>query len=155
MRRLAEALRRVALTLWVGGLWAIGYLVAPTLFSVLSNDRPLAGLLAGKLFELIGWVGLSCGAYLLLFAVFRLHGAALRQWHFWGLLLMFVLTAVSLFGIQPLLAQIKADALPREVMESVLRNRFATWHGVSSILFLVQTMLGLLLVAGGSLRSGR
>lgn len=155
MRRLADALRSVALTLWIGGLWAIGYLVAPTLFSALSNDRPLAGLLAGQLFELIGWVGLSCGVYLLLFTVLRLRSAALRQWHFWGLLLMFLLTAVSLFGIQPLLAQIKADALPREVMESVLRNRFVTWHGVSSILFLVQSLLGLLLVAGGSLRSGR
>jgi hypothetical protein len=32
-------------------------------------------------------------------------------------------------------------------MESVLRNRFATWHGVSSILYLVQSLLGLLLVA--------
>jgi len=60
--------------------------------------------------------------------------------------LMLVLGAVSLFGIQPLLAQLKADALPREVMESVLRNRFATWHGVSSILYLVQSVLGLLLV---------
>jgi hypothetical protein len=59
---------------------------------------------------------------------------------------MLLLTLVSLFGIQPLLAQIKADALPREVMESVLRNRFATWHGVSSILYLVQSLLGLLLV---------
>ena len=52
------------------------------------------------------------------------------------------------FGIQPLLAQLKADALPREVMESVLRSRFATWHGVSSILYLVQSLLGLVLVIG-------
>jgi hypothetical protein len=33
MRRLADALYDVMLTLWVGGLWAIGYLVAPTLFA--------------------------------------------------------------------------------------------------------------------------
>jgi len=49
-------------------------------------------------------------------------------------------------AIQALLAQLKAGALPREVMESVLRNRFATWPGVSSILYLVQSVLGLLLV---------
>ena len=70
----------------------------------------------------------------------------MRRWNFWLLVLMLLLTAVSLFGVQPLLAQLKADALPREVMESVLRNRFAAWHGVSSILYLVQTLLGLLLV---------
>jgi MFS family permease len=146
MRRLADALYDVALTLWVGGLWTIGYLVAPTLFAALSADRQKAGLLAGQLFELIGWVGLACGTYLLLFVVVRMGAAALRRWNFWLLLVMLLLTAISLFGLQPLLAQLKADALPREVMESVLRNRFAAWHGVSSILYLVQSVLGLLLV---------
>ncbi|MDS4014416.1 MAG: DUF4149 domain-containing protein [Candidatus Accumulibacter sp.] len=154
MRRLAAALHDVALTFWVGGLWAIGYLVAPTLFATLAHDRALAGALAGRLFELMGWVGLGCGAYLLLFSLLRFGTITLRRWNFWLILLMLLLTAVSLFGIQPLLAQIKADALPREVMESVLRNRFATWHGVSSILYLVQSVLGLLLVVG-ALRSAR
>jgi hypothetical protein len=45
---------------------------------------------------------------------------------------------------------LKLDALPREVMESVLRDRFATWHGVSSILYLVQSLLGLWLVVWSS-----
>ncbi len=147
MRRLADALYNIELTLWVGGLWAIGYLVAPTLFAILGRDRPLAGVLAGKLFELIGWIGLACASYLLLFELLRMGTAAWRRRTVWLLLVMLLLTLVSLFGIQPLLAQIKADALPREVMESVLRNRFATWHGVSSILYLVQSLLGLLLVA--------
>jgi hypothetical protein len=147
MRRLADALYNITLTLWVGGLWTIGYLVAPTLFATLGADRPLAGVLAGKLFELIGWIGLACASYLLLFELLRMGTAAWRSRTFWLLLVMLLLTLVSLFGVQPLLAQIKADALPREVMESVLRNRFATWHGVSSILYLVQSLLGLLLVA--------
>jgi hypothetical protein len=62
---------------------------------------------------------------------------------------MALIVAASQFGIQPLMAQLKADALPREVMESVLRDRFATWHGVSSILYLMQSLLGLWLVAWG------
>lgn len=148
MRRFADALYDVALTLWVGGLWTIGYLVAPKLFVALGSDRSLAGALAGQLFDLIGWLGLGCGIYLLLFMVLRAGTTALRRWNFWLVLLMLLLGAVSLFGIHPLLAQLKSDALPREVMESVLRNRFATWHGVSSILYLVQSLLGLLLVVG-------
>ena len=147
MRRFSEALYFITLTLWVGGLWAIGYLVAPVLFATLA-DRQLAGLLAGKLFALIGWVGLACAAYLLLFMLIRLGRSALKRGVFWLLVAMLVLTVLSQFGIQPLLAQLKADALPREVMESVLRDRFATWHGVSSILYLVQSVLGLLLVVG-------
>jgi len=147
VRRFFEALYLVTLTLWVGGLWAIGYLVAPVLFATLA-DRQLAGMLAGKLFALIGWVGLASAAYLLLFMLIRLGRSALKRGVFWLLVVMLVLTVLSQFGIQPLLAQIKADALPREVMESVLRDRFATWHGVSSILYLVQSVLGLLLVVG-------
>ena len=147
MRRFADALDSIALTLWVGGLWTIGYVVAPTIFSALA-DRQLAGMLAGKLFALIGWVGLVCAAYLLLSMLFRLGGRALRRWGFWLLLVMLALTAASQFGLQPWLAQLKAEALPREVMESVLRDRFATWHGISSILYLVQSLLGVLLVVG-------
>ena len=150
MRRLTEILHGVALTLWVGGLWSIGYLVAPALFHALGSDRQLAGQLAGRLFELIGWVGLACAAYLLLFLLGRLRSAALRRWDFWLLILMLLLTAVGLFGVQPLLAQLKSDALPREVMQSVLRDRFAAWHGVSSILYLLQSFLGLLLVAAAA-----
>jgi hypothetical protein len=67
---------------------------------------------------------------------------------------MGVLVAAGHFGLQPLLAQLKADAWPRDVMESVLRDRFVAWHGVSSILYLAQSVLGLwlVLVSGRGLR---
>jgi hypothetical protein len=45
-------LQAVAVTLWVGGLWAIGFLVAPSLFHAL-DDRALAGDLAGRFLTLI------------------------------------------------------------------------------------------------------
>ena len=147
LRRLSDALYFATLTLWVGGLWTIGYIVAPTLFATLA-DRHLAAMLAGKLFILIGWIGLGCAAYLLIFMLLRIGRAALRRWSFWLLLLMLGLTAASQFGIHPILAQLKADALPREVMESVMRDRFVTWHGIASILYLLQSLLGLLVVVG-------
>ena len=40
MKTLTEAIYAIALTLWIGGLWAVGYLVAPTLFYTLA-DRAL------------------------------------------------------------------------------------------------------------------
>jgi hypothetical protein len=147
LRRLSDALYFATLTLWVGGLWTIGYIVAPTLFATLA-DRHLAAMLAGKLFILIGWIGLGCAAYLLIFMLLRIGRAALRRWSFWLLLLMLGLTAASQFGIHPILAQLKADALPREVMESIVRDRFVTWHGIASILYLLQSVLGLLVVIG-------
>ncbi len=145
MRKFSEALYLIVITLWVGGLWTIGYLAAPILFSSLG-DRQLAGLVAGKLFSLIGWLGLGCSVYLLIFLFARLGSRFFRSAVFWLVLLMGLLAAASQFGIQPLMVQLKADALPREVMESVLRDRFATWHGISSILYLIQSLLGLWLV---------
>ena len=145
MRKLAEALYLAGVALWVGGLWAIGYLAAPVLFASLG-DRQLAGMVAGKLFTLIGWVGLGSAAYLLIFLVSHWGGQVFKRAVFWLVILMALMAAASQFGIQPLMAQLKADALPREVMESVLRDRFAAWHGISSILYLVQSLLGLWLV---------
>lgn len=145
MRRLSEALYLFAITLWVGGLWAIGYMAAPVLFASLG-DRQLAGMVAGKLFALIGWVGLGCAAWLLIFLGARWRGQVVKRAVFWLVVLMALMTSASQFGIQPLMAQLKLDAMPREVMESVLRDRFAAWHGISSILYLVQSLLGLWLV---------
>jgi len=145
VRRLSEALYFAAITLWVGGMWAIGYLAAPVLFASLG-DRQLAGMVAGKLFALIGWIGLASAAYLVVFLIVRRGGQVFRSAVFWLVLLMALLVSASQFGIQPLMAQLKAAALPREVMESVMRDRFATWHGISSILYLLQSLLGLWLV---------
>jgi MFS family permease len=145
MRGFFSALYSIAVTVWVGGLLAIGYLAAPVLFSQLA-DRSVAGAVAGAMFSMIAWVGLACGTYLILFVLAGKGWRAVQSGVFWIVLLMLALTVAGHFGIQPILAQLKADALPRQVMESALRDRFSTWHGVSSALYLVQSLLGIALV---------
>ena len=146
MQRFAEHLYRISITLWVGALWAIGYLAAPTLFRVLE-DRGLAGRLAGDMFTYVAWLGMALAAYLLIFVALRKEGAAFKSSVFWLVLIMLLLTVAGYFGVQPILAQLKADSFPREVMESALRDRFVAWHGVSSVVYLIQSLLGLVLVA--------
>lgn len=145
MKSFGDALQSILLTLWVGGLWAIGFIVAPTLFARLA-DRTLAGLLAGRLFTLIAWIGIACAICLIVHRLLRYRAAALKQGFFWVVLLMLALSLAGQFGVQPVLEGLRAQALPREVMESVLRDRFATWHGIASILYVVQSVLGLVLV---------
>lgn len=145
MRGFADALQSMTAALWVGGMWVIGFIVAPMLFSTLS-DRALAGLLAGKLFSSIAWVGIACAIYLIIFRLARDAMGALRQGLFWIVLLMLVLTLAGEFGVQPVLAALKEQALPKPVMESVLRERFAAWHGVAGGLYLIQSVLGAALV---------
>jgi MFS family permease len=145
MGRIADALQSIMATLWVGGMWAIGYVVAPVLFSRLG-DRALAGLVAGKLFSLIAWIGIASAVYLLVFRTVRYGSAVFKQGVFWIVLLMLALVCAGEFGIQPIMAALKAEALPKQVMESVLRDRFSAWHGVSSVLYIIQSLLGATLI---------
>jgi hypothetical protein len=146
MRNLPDLLAAWSVALWVGGLWAIGYLAAPVLFYQL-DDRMLAGALAGRMFTWIGWLGIVCGAWLLIFRLTRFGAGALRQAFVWIALVMLLLTLAQQFGIQPIIQQIKDQALPQDVMQSLFKDRFQTWHGIASAVYLIESLLGLALVA--------
>lgn len=146
MRRVWDGLASILLVLWVGGAWVVGYLVAPSLFYALPSDRMLAGSLAGVMFERMAWLGIASGGYLLVYRFVRLGGVAFKSAFFWLVAVMLGLTLVSQFGVSPILQSLKDQALPLAVMESVFADRFRTWHGVSSILSLVISVLGALLV---------
>lgn len=145
MRRFAAPLAWLLLVLWVGGLWSIGYIAAPTLFAAIG-DRALAGSLAGRMFSWMAYVGIAAGIYLTIFILVEYGVRALRETAFWLTLAMLMLALVGHFGIQPILATLRAEAWPAEVMKSMVRSRFAAWHGVASVLYLLQSMLGAVLV---------
>jgi hypothetical protein len=146
LKRLPDLLAAWSVALWVGGLWAVGYLAAPVLFYNLE-DRMLAGFLAGKMFGWMAWVGLLCGGWLLVFRIARSGGSVLKQTFFWIVVVMLLLTIAQHFGIRPVMQELKDMAMPKDVMESLFRDRFQTWHGISSVVYLIQSLLGLALVA--------
>lgn len=145
MARLADYFYAIAVTIWVGALWAVGYISAPVVFQLLS-DRSLAGAVAARQFTIVAWLGIACAVYLICYMCLREGVRALKSVQFWLILAMLLMTLAGLFGIQPVLAQLRAQALPREVMESLVRDRFAAWHGISSVLYLIESVLGLTLV---------
>lgn len=131
-------------TLWVGALWMTAITVY-VLFHQLS-DRSLAGAIAGKLFAIVSIIGIVSGAWLLL-QCFRNQGlGALKLSVFWALFVMWLLVLIGEFGIQPLLAQLKASAFPQNVMQSVFASRFNTWHGIASVAYVIECVLGVWLV---------
>lgn len=145
MRRFWDGLAAVSLVLWIGGLWAVGYIAAPVLFSSLG-DKQLAGMLAGRLFAVMAWIGIAAAAYLLVHRIARDGAAALKTLFFWVVVLMLGLALAGHFGVQPVIQSLKGQAMPHAAMQSVFADRFARWHGISSILYLIQSALGLLLV---------
>lgn len=145
MQRLADHLALIFLTAWVGALWAVGGLAAPTLFYQLEN-KVLAGVLAGQMFQSVAYLGMVASVYLLAHRLARSGARAMQQAFFWALVVMLLLTLAGHFGIHPLLAQIKAEAAASDVMHSVFADRFATWHGMASLAYLLECLLGLVLV---------
>jgi len=141
---MANKLTLIIITLWVGALWATG-LSAYVLFDTLQ-DKQLAGSLAGKLFTIVSYIGMASAFYLLIQRLLESGTGAMKQSYFWAVLGMLLLVLAGHFGIQPLLAQLKTNALPDDVMHSVFASRFSAWHGVASVAYLVECLLGFVLV---------
>lgn len=136
MNRISD---RILLTLWVGGMWTIGYVVAPVLFKML--DRQVAGEVAGQLFTAMSYIGLVCGILLLISMVYR-HG--LSNWRQWRVLVLIGMLAIILIGqfvLQPMMIELKDSGLQGEVA-----RQFGRLHGLSSTLFLLNSLAGLALV---------
>lgn len=145
MKKFADGTALLAITAWTGGLWGIGYIAVPVLFQTLP-DKMLAGMLAGKMFSLIAYVGIASGGYLLLYYLNTIGKAAIGQTVFRVAAVMLLLALIIQFGIQPVMTDLKAQAFPSDVMHSAFADRFKMLHGISSILYLAQSLLGALLV---------
>ena len=136
--KLLPAAERILLTLWVGSLWVAGFVVAPLLFAELDN-RSLAGSVAGSLFTLTSYIGLVCGSLLLL-----VNGTVFRciNWRLVVIVCMLLLVAVGQFVITPMVADLRVQGLTGT-------PRFGQLHGLASVLFIITSVLGLVLVAAG------
>ena len=124
----------------------IGYIVVPTLFAML-DDRMLAGHIAGRLFSIIACIGAVAAVWLLGFMAVRRGKAALRSALFWVVAAMLACVAVG-YILQMEMAALKAGLGSMDVMESAQRGKFSMLHGISSVIYLVQSLLGVWLAMG-------
>ncbi|MDR2195588.1 MAG: DUF4149 domain-containing protein [Gallionellaceae bacterium] len=145
IQKYTDGLGLLAITAWAGGLWGVGYLAVPVLFGSLQ-DRMLAGAVAGKMFTAVAYVGIVCAVYLLAYRLALYRKAALRQSVFIIVAIMLALTLIGLCGIQPAIAEIKAQVAPGSVADSPLAGRFGMLHGMASMIYLLQSLLAAVLV---------
>jgi hypothetical protein len=129
-------------TLWVGSMWAIGYVAVPVLFVTLP-DKMLAGMLAGKMFSLTAYIGIGSACYLLIYLMYRSGPRhVLKQSPFWIVTVMLLLVLVGEFVFQPQMASLKAHVFPGDIMHSAYAGRFRTLHGMAEVVYLLQSLLG-------------
>ena len=103
-------------------------------------------MLAGQMFS---WCRLSwhvCGIYLLLHRIGERAVSVFRHTLFWTVAAMLLISLALQFGFQPVMNGLKQQALPLDVMHSAFADRFRMLHGLSSIAYLIQSLLGIFLV---------
>jgi hypothetical protein len=141
-----QSAERVLLTLWVGGLWMTGLVVAPVLFR--NYERMVAGEIAGRLFAAVSWLGMLCGALLLALAVARTRQRVWRDWRAAALAVMLALTVIGEFGLAARMRELQ-ELMVAQPASVALLAEFGRLHGFASLLFLANSALGLALVIFG------
>jgi hypothetical protein len=131
----------------VGSALTIGYLVAPTLFATLA--RSVAGDVAARLFRIEAFIGVACGVLsLTLGNVWVRRGALEYRRLRWLVAGMLVCVLIGYFGLQPFMDvlrnQARADGL--DLALSPYAARFGLLHRISTLFYVVETLLGLVLV---------
>ncbi|MBU3622049.1 DUF4149 domain-containing protein [Polynucleobacter sp. CS-Odin-A6] len=134
--------------LWVGSLLSAGYLVAPAIFSTMT-DRQAAGMVAGSIFRLEAYLSLIVCIGLMVLANLLVN-RGLNQFRFirWLLLAMLFCSLAAALIFIPWMNALRDNALAEgmPVMLSPSATLFGRLHGASSVLFLLQSILGIYLV---------
>jgi len=133
---------RLLLTLWVGSLWAIGYLAVPMAFINLTSVE-LAADFAGKLFFAVSVLGIGCSIILILSKVLQYKQTVMQSWRFFVLMVMFLLSVVF---IAYLLPEVSAIRQLDWQTNPEMTEQFNWLHSLSENTYLLLSLLGLALV---------
>ena len=133
----------VLITAWVGSLWTVCGLVAPTLFAVVE-DRATAGRIAGVFFRREAWIGLGLGVAVAAVAWLSRHARMTGRG----------LTLVAVTALLPVGSQLILSPLMQGAREAGDMARFGMLHGIAGGCFVLACLSGLGLVLQFS-RAGR
>ncbi|MGU7776231.1 DUF4149 domain-containing protein [Burkholderia sp. MR1-5-21] len=138
---------RLLSAVWVGSLLTIGYAVAPVLFNTL--ERMTAGSVAAQLFRIEAILGAVCGVLLLALSNQQVRrGVDEYRRVRWILAAMVACVLIGYFALQPFMNALRVAAMDAgtDIANSPYAKRFGMLHGVSSLFYLVESVLGLMLL---------
>ncbi|MDO1508993.1 MULTISPECIES: DUF4149 domain-containing protein [unclassified Neisseria] len=127
---------------WLGLQLGVGYLVAPILFQ--NMGRMEAGALAGVMFNVVAYTGMA--VWLLVYFIGRaeLSRHVMRSYTNKFVLALLSFLAVNQFLVTPVIEAHKAGKT--NWLLSLIGGSFGQWHGISSIIYMICSVLALGLV---------
>jgi hypothetical protein len=137
--------RLLVAVLWAGSLWALGFIAAPTVFGMLGSVQ--AGDIVAALLARQAWIAIACAVVMLVLARLSADLDAKRRRGLVILIVAMLACALAIYlGLQPAMAHLRELAGPAGVRASPYWTQFATMHGVSQLLHLIESVLGAVLV---------
>ena len=137
--------RLLLAALWAGSVWAVSYLAAPSAFAVLDSTQ--AGNVVGVMLTRSAWLASALAVLLgLLVARATDLDARRRRWLVGLIVAMLACSLIVYLGLQPMMAAIREAAGPAGVRASPQWGTFAALQGVSQVLYLLESILGAVLV---------
>lgn len=130
MQQIADAIYRLVISLWAGGVSLYTFLLTPIIFR--NEPRDSAARIVGLLFPGYFRWGLGCGLAALLTLVLRGKSSPLQ---YALLLLMLAFVAFQAFYIEPKAADLKKriGSFEKTSKDDPLRQEFSRLHGVSAV----------------------
>jgi hypothetical protein len=142
----AARARLLVAALWAGSLWTIGYVVAPTLFLSL-HDNALAGTVVGFLLRTEAWLSIGCAVILYAMVKMAPFEPARKRTLSMVIVGMLACALIIYVGLQPVMAQLREAAGAAGLKGTPEGRQFGILHGVSQLVYLVESVLaGVLLV---------
>ncbi|MDD3266623.1 MAG: DUF4149 domain-containing protein [Burkholderiales bacterium] len=135
---------KLAMTFWVGGTLTVGCIIVPLLFKNL--DEITAATIAGQIFNIVAYIGMVSLFMALIEIVmdYKLQIFHLRR--FWYIAFMETILFINYFAISPIIVKLRVQLT--DITNRVFQHttEFSFWHSVSSILFLISCVLGVLYI---------
>jgi hypothetical protein len=138
---------RILAMVWVGSQLTIGYMAAPVLFKML--DRTTAGSVAAQLFRIEAILGVVCAVVMLVIANRHVRGDFVDYKRVrWIVAAMLLCVAVGYFALQPFMNSmlIAAQEAGMALADSPYAKQFGMLHAASTLFYVVESVLGLMLV---------
>lgn len=153
-----NVLQYLVLTLWVGAMFAFGALYAPVLFRSLPS-RDSAGAIAGETLARIDTLGLVAGGILVLVTILQAIDPSVRWPVDLGRIIlaavMLALVIVSSVSVRPRVTAVRQQMgkpIDEFAADDPLRVEYNRHHRLSRLLFSINLLLGVGLIALSALR---
>lgn len=133
MSTVLRSIEFLSLSIWLGSVVFLSFVVAPGAFTVLPS-RDLSGAVVNYALGRLHALGMAAGVVFLLARVVRLKSApAIFAPAALAVALMLVLTAASQFAVSPRMARLRREmvSIERTPADSPLRAEFNRLHQVS------------------------